>query len=239
VEQNGSLWMRPERNRRGPDPAYSREQITAAAIKIADAEGIEALSIRRVAREVGAGAMSLYRYIDSKDDLIELMVDAVEGEDPVPAKPSGDWRADLRELAEREHAMTRRHPWLTTRVTSRPSFGPNTLRTFEYGLSCIDGLGFSIDEMLAVAISVTGYVRTFVQGELAEAELRRRTKLTEEEWRLSQAPYLQKLIESGKYPLFTKVILDAELPHMNPERRFRTGLDHLLDGISAQLERKH
>lgn len=238
MERSGSIWMRPERSGRGPDPAYSREQITAAAIKIADEEGIEALSIRRVAREVGAGAMSLYRYIDSKDDLIELMSDAAEGEEPLPDKPSGDWRADLRDFAARSRTLLRRHPWLTTRVTSRPSFGPNALRCYEYGLRCIDGLGLSIDEMLAISISMTGYVRTFVQGEQAEVELRRRTKLTEEDWRLSQAPYLEQIIGSGKYPLFTKVILDAALPHMDPDRQFSTGLDHLLDGISAQLERK-
>jgi AcrR family transcriptional regulator len=237
MDEPGSVWMRPERRGRGPDPTYSRELFTAAAIKIADEEGIEALSIRRVAKAVGAGAMSLYRYIDSKDDLLELMYDAVQGEEPLPEKPSGDWRADLRAIAERERTLMRRHPWLTGHVTGRPSFGPNTLRAFEYSLGCIDGLGLSIDQMLAIVLSINGYVTTFVRAEFAETEAQRRTKLTEEQWRQRQGPYLHKIISSGEFPLFSKVIIDASLPHMEPDHQFSTGLEDLLDGIAVKLER--
>jgi AcrR family transcriptional regulator len=227
--------MRPERHTRGPDPAYSREQITAAAVKLADAEGIEAISIRRIAREVNAGTMSLYRYIGSKDDLIELMTDAVQGEDE-PPELTGSWRADLEHVAELQRAVLRRHPWLTTLAPGRPSFGPNTVRALEHGLRCVDGIGLDIDEMLVIVLSVTSFVRGFVQSELAEAEAQRRTKLTEEEWRQAQAPYVQQLIDSGEFPLVAKVILDAELPHMDLDRQFDTGLAHLLDGISARLD---
>ena len=238
MDDAGSIWMRPQRRSRGPDPTYSREQITAAAIKIADVEGIEAVSMRRIAREVSAGAMSLYRYIGSKDDLLELMVDAVQGEDPLPDTPSGDWRADLSALAHRGRALMLRHPWTTTITTSRPSFGPNSLRIFEYSLSCVDGLGLTIDEMLSIVLRLVGYVRTFVQSELAEAEAQRRTNVTEEEWRLRQGPYLQKIMASGRYPLFTKVIIEAALPHMAPDHQFRTGLEDMLDGIAAKLDRR-
>ena len=237
MEKAGSIWMRPERHSRGPDPAYSREQITGAAIRIADADGIDAVSVRRVAREVSAGAMSLYRYIGSKDDLIELMVDAVQGEQPVPGRPTGDWRADLERMAEQQRVAMHRHPWLAAVSTGRPTFGPNTLRRLEYALRCVDGLGLSIDRMLAIVLSVNSFVRGFVQGELAEEEARRRTNLTEEQWRLTQAPYIRQVLDSGEFPLVAKVIKDAELPHMELDRQFRTGLAHLLDGISAQLDR--
>jgi AcrR family transcriptional regulator len=239
MEATGSIWTRPQKQHsRGPDPTYSREQITKAAIKIADADGLEAVTMRRIAREVSAGAMSLYRYIGSKDDLMELMVDAVQAEDPLPDKPSGDWRADLTELAERGRAMMFRHPWTTVVSTTRPSFGPNSLRIFEYSLSCVDGLGLSIDEMLAIVLNLIGYVRSFVQNALAEAETLRRTKMTEDQWRTTQGPYLQQIIDSGQYPLFTKVIIEAALPHLDPDRAFRFGLDNLLDGIAAKLERQ-
>ncbi|HEV8559260.1 MAG TPA: TetR/AcrR family transcriptional regulator [Actinophytocola sp.] len=237
MEKTGSVWMRPERHSRGPDPAYSREQITVAAIRIADAEGLEAISMRRVAREVSAGAMSLYRYIGSKDELIELMVDMVQGEEPPPQAPSGDWRADLEQIAERQRDAMHRHPWLATVNVGRPTFGPNTLRGLEYALRCVDGLGLSIDRMLAIVLSVSSFARGFVQSELAEEEARRRTNLTEEQWRLTQAPYIRQILESGEFPLVAKVIRDAELPHMELDRQFRTGLAHLLDGISAQLDR--
>ncbi|MFL6142762.1 MAG: TetR/AcrR family transcriptional regulator [Labedaea sp.] len=233
-----SVWLRPERHTRGPDPAYSREQITAAAIKIADADGLDAISMRRVAREVSAGAMSLYRYIGSKDDLIELMMDAVQGEEPLPEPLTGDWRVDLTRVAEHLRASMLRHPWLATVTPSRPSFGPNTVHNFEYALRCVDGLGLSIDRMLTIVLSLSGFVRGFVQAQVAEAEAKRRTKLTESQWRQAQAPHLRQLIDSGRFPLFTKVIIDAELPHLEPEQQFRTGLNHLLDGIAAQLDRE-
>jgi AcrR family transcriptional regulator len=236
VEQPVPIWMRPARNSRGPDPGYSRERITAAAITIADAEGLDAISMRRVARELGAGAMSLYRYIGSKDELIELMIDETAGEVPVP-EPTGDWRRDLERVAEQQRASLLRHPWLATISGGRPTFGPNTLRTFEHALRCVDGLGLSIDRMLTIVLAVTGFVRGFVQGQVAETEAQRRTGMTEEQWRQLQGPYLQQIMDSGEFPLFTKVIIDAELPHLDPERQFRTGLNDLLDGISAQLDR--
>jgi AcrR family transcriptional regulator len=232
----GSIWARPVRSGRGPDPTYSREQITEAAIKIADAEGIEAVSMRRIAREVSAGAMSLYRYLGSKDDLIELMTDAVLGEDPLPDDVDG-WREGMLVAANRMRAITQRHPWLATLNPGRPTFGPNTLVTMEASLRYVDGLGLTIDEMLNILLSVTGFVRGFMQSELGEAEAVRRTKLSEQEWRLSQADYIQQILDDGRFPLVAKVIRDAALPHMDLDEQFRTGLNHLLDGIAAKLDR--
>src|SRR3954469_22260555 len=111
VDVPGSIWLRPERPTRGPSPTYSREQITTAAVKIADEGGIAAVSMRRVAQELGAGAMSLYRYIGSKDDLTALMLDHVEGEDPLPDAPAAGWRTELTGLAVRARAIMLRHPW--------------------------------------------------------------------------------------------------------------------------------
>src|SRR2546429_919999 len=93
------VWTRPVRPLRGPQPAHSRADLVAAAVRVADAEGIAAVSMRRVAAEIGAGTMSLYRYVSRKDDLLDLMVDAALGEMDLPDAPSGDWRADLRLLA--------------------------------------------------------------------------------------------------------------------------------------------
>lgn len=237
MDPPSSIWSRPERHGRGPQPAYSREQITAAAIKVADTEGLAAISMRRIAREVGAGAMSLYRYVGSKDELIELMLDAVEGEDRLPDAPTEDWRTELRRAAERIRAIMLRHPWVATLTIGRPTFGPNTLHTMEYLLSCVDGLGLDIDDMLTSVLGLFGYVRGFVQGEVAEAEASRRTGMTEDQWRMTQGPYVQQIIDSGRYPLFAKMITDAVFPHLDTERQFRSGLDHLLDGIAAKLGR--
>jgi AcrR family transcriptional regulator len=105
------IWLRPERTGRGPRPAHSRDSIAAAAIVIADAEGLDAVSMRRVAAALGAGTMSLYNYVPKKEHLLDLMLDAASGEYRLPPEPSGDVRADLARLAHEQLAIFRRHPW--------------------------------------------------------------------------------------------------------------------------------
>ena len=126
-----NIWLRPQRPARGPRPAYSRAQITELAVRVADAEGLAAASMRRIAAEIGTGAMSLYRYVPGRDDLIELMVDHVTGELDLPEVPSGNWRADLTLFAERSRAVRLRHPWVQDVRPLRYSFGPNQLRVLE------------------------------------------------------------------------------------------------------------
>src|ERR1700683_3673998 len=117
------VWMLPDRPGRGPKPTHSREQITAAAIRIADAEGLDAVTMRRVAAEVGSGTMTLYRYVPTKDHLLDLMIDATEGEVVFPDAPAGDWRAGLRAVAWMQRDRLLRHPWLASLEAGRPGFG--------------------------------------------------------------------------------------------------------------------
>lgn len=228
------IWMRPERPARGPQPSHSRAEIVAKAIEIADAEGIDAVSMRRLAAEIGAGTMSLYRYIPKKDDLFELMIDAVAGEDPPPDRPSGDWRADLRLIAHRQLTVARRHPWLIA-VSGRPVFGPNTLRLGEFAYAALDGLGLGIDEIMEVTSAVTAFVTGIAQNELGLRELRRRTGIGEDEWRRAQTPYVRQLIDSGKFPYMTRIVVEAEIPHIDPDKVFARVLDRLLDGLAAGM----
>jgi AcrR family transcriptional regulator len=227
------VWMRSERPQRGPQPAHSRTEIVAAAIRIADSEGIGAASMRRVAAEVGAGTMSLYRYVTRKDDLFDLMVDAVLGEIDPTGEGSGDWRADLRLHALRLRAVGIRHTWLAELSAGRPSLGPNSLRTLEFALGAVDGLGLGIDEMLRMVGILTAFVRGFVQAELAEQEARGRTGLDRPHWQASQAVYVRSLVASGRYPMFTRVVMDAE--HLDPDTGFRLALEQVLDGLEASL----
>jgi AcrR family transcriptional regulator len=229
------IWLRPERPARGPRPAYSRSQITAAAIKVADAEGLEAASMRRVAAEIGAGTMSLYRYVPRREDLIELMVDAVLGELDLPEKPTGDWRADLSLVAHASRGLGRRHPWLSKLPAARPLPGPNALRFTEFGVGTLDGFGLPIDEMLSLFGLVDGYVQNFMRNEIGWAEEERLTGMDTEQWMLRNAPYVQRLIETEKYPIFTRIVYDARQPHMDMDARFQYGLDRVLDSIDAVL----
>ena len=228
------IWMRPERPARGPRPAYSRAEITTAAIRIADAEGLDAASMRRVAAEIGSGTMSLYRYVPRREDLIELMVDAVLGELDLPDKPSGDWRADLTLLAHGLRRVGLRHTWLIG-IVGRPFVGPNALRLMEFGGGAIDGFGLSIDEMMSLYGLLDGYVQSSVRGQVGWAEEERRSGLTVEQWMARNAPYVQSLIDSGDFPIFTRIIVEARQPHMDMDARFQYGLDRVLDSIAAGL----
>ena len=231
------VWLRPRRAARGPRPAHSRDEIAAAAIRIADAEGIEAVSMRRVAAQLGTGTTSLYRYVARKQDLLDLMVDAVFGEAAPPDRPSGDWRAGLRESAHRGRAVILRHPWMALLTSGRATLGPNALRAAEYALGVIDGLGLDVDEMLVVLNTLEAFVRGYVVNELAEQESMRRSGLDHQSWMLAHAPYMREIMASGQYPLVSRVVIEAEAPHAadRAERGFAQGLERLLDGFAAVL----
>lgn len=235
ADEHVVIWMRPERPARGPAPSYSRAQITEVAIRIADAEGLDGLSMRKVAAELGSGTMSLYRYVPSKEDLVELMIDAVMGEmSEEDLVRTGDWRADLTRMANRMRAILRAHPWMVFASTGL-TYGPQAVRSAEAWFEAVDGLGLSIDEMMSVVGMVTSHVHGAVRYELQEAELRRRTGLTDEELMLRNGPYIRSLIETGRYPLVERVIRDAEQPHMDADRRFAYGLERILDGVGGSL----
>ncbi|HEU5159291.1 MAG TPA: TetR/AcrR family transcriptional regulator [Streptosporangiaceae bacterium] len=229
-----NIWMRPERPARGPKPAYSRAQITDAAIRIADAEGLEAATMRRIAAEIGAGAMSLYRYVPSRDDLIELMADRLQGEIDVEGMPSGDWRADLTRYADGMRAMWLRHPWIATVHRSLPSFGPNQLLLIERVMGVLDA-HVSIDENLALMAILNGYVEGAVREEVSSAEEVRRSGLSEPEWTARSLPRIQQVLASGDYPIFTKIVLEARQPRLSRDDQFRHGLGRVLDCIAAAL----
>lgn len=231
------VWTRPERAGKGPAPSHSRAEITATAIALADSEGIDAVSMRKVATKLGAGTGTLYRYLARKDDLIDLMIDAVEGEDGGPEPLSGDWREDLRAFARRARSIMHRHPWVAVLAAGRPTLGPNGLRLAEHTLDAIAQLGLSIDEMLVSVETLQAFVRGYALGELAEQEAIRRSGLERDQWMTAHAPYLQKVIDDGRHPLVARVVLEAESPHADSqdERGFERGLDRILDGLSANL----
>jgi AcrR family transcriptional regulator len=232
----GVIWDRPERAARGPAPSLSREEITAAAVTLADTQGIEAVSMRALAVELGVGAASLYRYVDRKDELIDLMVDAVMGDD-LQFELGGDWREDLRSFARGLRAMTLRHPWVAVHGAGRRTLGPNTARRYEQVLGTIDGLGLEIDEMLVMVETLDAFIRGRALDQLSEQESSRRSGLDQEEWMRLQFPYVQSLIDSGHYPILTRVVLDARSPH-DPDRldhSFDMGLERVLDGLARML----
>ena len=236
AEPTPVVWARLDRSGRRARPSLTHDQIVRAAMEIADTEGVQALSMRKVAARLGAGTMSLYRYVANKDDLLDLMVDAVIGEEQPPDEPSGDWRSDLAEQARRARRGMQRHPWAMGFILARPNLGPNALRSVEHAMAAVDGLGLDIDGMLDMVSTVTAFVTGFVQAELAEEEARRRTGLTEEQWRARMSPYIRRLIATGRYRFLERIVREAEdFPDI--DAAFERRLALVLDGLAARVGR--
>jgi AcrR family transcriptional regulator len=230
------IWARPERAAKGPAPSRSRPQIAVVGVQLADDEGLEAVSMRRVAAALGIGAASLYRYIESKDELYELMVDHVEGEDGPPPPLTGDWRADLSTFAHKTRGSIHRHPWMASLAAGRPTFGPNSLAWAEHSLAAIDRLGLSIDEMLMAGEILRAFVRGYVIGEMAEQQALQRAGLTMDQWMHALGPYMLSVVDQGKHPFLARVMMDADTPHAQDrdDLVFAAGLERILDGIAPQ-----
>ncbi|MDA3649653.1 TetR/AcrR family transcriptional regulator [Saccharopolyspora indica] len=224
------VWMRDRP--RGSRPALTEERIVRTAIDLADAEGIDALSMRRIASELGSGTTSLYRHITSKDELIELMANAAFGEMEIP-EPSGDWLAELAALARGFRAALLRHPWLAQQAMRRQALGPDVIRRTDHMLGVVSRATDDASRVAMVVDSVNTFVLGSVSAELSELEAQRRTGMTEVDWQHAVGEYVQQVIDTGQYPHFNRRILEAD--DRDYEARFEFGLGCLLGGIAAEL----
>lgn len=222
--------------RHEPPAGLSTERIVRTAVRITDAEGLDALSMRRVATELGTGAMSLYRYVPGKDALVELMVEAVFGEDPHPDSVPGGWRTGLEAAARREWRMYSKHPWvLRVIATPRPPIGPNVLADVEWAMRALDGLGLDPTTTHWVAMTVSAQVQGAALLLVNEVEAERRTGVTAGQWRVSRAPALLEILESGRFPILSR--LHAERGDViDIDEWFEFGLGRLLDGLAVLVE---
>ncbi|MFI6060129.1 TetR/AcrR family transcriptional regulator C-terminal domain-containing protein [Streptomyces sp. NPDC051286] len=223
------IWARPERAGRGPRPAFSRADIAAAAVRIADAEGLDAVSMRKVAAELGCGTMSLYNYVPRKEDLYELMFDAVSGGYDFP-EPSGDWRADLISLAHQAREMMHRHTWVPRLMSPVYGFSPNALRYLEYTLSLLDGVDARFGEKMELIAMVNGVITTYVANEIATAERSRSLPWSEEQEHAARTGYLISQIETGKYPRMAAGFAEDPGP-IDLEGVFDRALHRVLDSF--------
>lgn len=234
TEPPGDLvWDVPEPSGRGP--RLSREAITRAAIGIADAEGEQAVTMRRLATELGSSTpMSLYRYVGSKDGVRDLMLDQVFAEIELPDTPPGDWRQNLELLAHASRVALRRHAWFTVLSHHRPMFGPHALANREWSLATVDGHGLTPTQAMSVSSMVFGYAMSYAQSEAEELRMRTRIGVvTDEELRAKAGPAADRIVASPAYPRLGRWI--AEGGSIDPDEQFQLGLDCLLDGIAGRV----
>jgi AcrR family transcriptional regulator len=230
------LWRTRERPSRGGRSGLSVDRIVAAAIEVADAEGLAALSMRRVADRLSVGTMSLYTHVPGKAELLDLMLDTVFGESTPPDDVPGGWRAKLEVVARANWALYRRHPWLLQVATSRPLLGPNGIAKYDWELRAIDGIGLTDMEMDSVVTAIAGYVHGTVRGVVEAAQAEQRTGMTDEQWWLAHAPYLEKVFDASRYPTAARVGAAAGEAYgaaYAPDFSFEFGLQRLLDGIES------
>jgi AcrR family transcriptional regulator len=226
------IWMREEPCSRSP--GHSRARIAAAAIEIADTEGFEAVSMRRVAQQLGAGTMTLYHYVANKDELVTLMMDAVMGEVLVPAEglPS-EWRPAMARIAIATREALRQHRWMLD-LLDEPRPGPNKLRHLEQSLQAMAGAGVDPKARLEAIVLIDEYVFGFAIREAQEPDAQGPG------WPPGVREFFQRELDRGEFPsvrellgadLDTGVALVREV--IREEGRFERGLGRLLDGIEA------
>ncbi|MFI1164227.1 TetR/AcrR family transcriptional regulator C-terminal domain-containing protein [Streptomyces sp. NPDC020801] len=226
------IWARPGRTGRGPKPAYRRSDIAAAAVRIADAGGLDAVSMRHVAAELGCGTMSLYNYVPRKEDLYELMVDAVSGEHEL-WEPSGDWRADMLRVGHQTRALMRRHPWLPRLMSGIYGFSPNALRYLEHCLACLDPLEASYGTKMELVAMLNAVVTMYVANELATAERTRSLPWSAEQESAVRIAYLGRQVATGAYPRMAAAFVEDAGP-IDLEAVFERTLGRVLDAFAPR-----
>jgi AcrR family transcriptional regulator len=233
------VWTRFDQASR--KPRFTRDDIAAAAMRIADAEGFEAVSMRRIAAELDAGTMTLYHYVRTKNELLTLITDALMDEVALPVGtqlPAG-WRDAITLIARRSRDALRRHPWVLD-ISDDPQFGPNGVRHFDQSLQALASLDVDLQAKIDVLMAVDEYVFGFCMHERNNDAGGNDTALTP-----PMANYLGDLLATGDYPALQAMAAASSLAEvwtgiataMRDDRRFDRNLDRLLDGFDKSFGR--
>jgi AcrR family transcriptional regulator len=217
-----------------PPEDLNRRRIVRAAITLADADGVADLTMRRVAGHLGVATMSLYRHVDSKEALINLMIDEVLGEEPLPDPPPPGWRPRLEAMAHAQWTLFRRHTWLApTMALLRPDIVPRAMAHSEWTIAAFEGTRVPMEQRMYVSILLFAYVRGLAQDLAAEVDARRDTGLTAEQWMEGNEEMLTAIMHSHALPMLRR--LSAEGFDFDLDRMFALGLDLFLDGIATRV----
>ena len=217
--------------RRGRRPRHVLADVVAAAVALADADGLDAVSMRTVAARLGTGAMSLYSYVPDKEALVAAMVEHVSAEQRLPDAASGDWRADLTVLAREQRALLHRHPWVIEALTHRQPLGPNALAALEFAAAALAPTGQSPATRLETFALLTGFVVNVVRGELADTAA---APVPPEDAARHRAELLG-LLATGRYPNVAAALAQAGAGAAGRDlgERFERLLARMLDGLGG------
>jgi AcrR family transcriptional regulator len=236
------LWGRRGRGQRGPKPGLSIEAIVAAAIRLADAEGLEAVSMARVAEQLGFTTMSLYRHVASKDELLQLMWNAsAQGAESIVLEGDG-WRERLRMWATIQREAIDRHPWITQMPMAAPPMAPSSLTFVERGLEAMDGSGLADADKLRIIGLISSYT-------LSEARMAHDAARAARAAAAAGAPQpawtweglVREVADEQTYPRLHRLAWAGDVGDdpsgWDEQEEFRFGLDRILDGVEALIRR--
>jgi len=233
------LWRDPAASpRRGPRQGLTIDEVVAAATALADAEGLDAVTMRRVASQLGVVPMTLYTYVPGKAELLDLMLDAAYQAMPRTATAGQPWRQRVTEVASENRALFGSHPWAAAVTTSRPPLGPGLIAKYDHELHAFDGLGLDDIQMDAALTHLLGFVQAWASTAADARATRLGTGLDEEQWWAVSGPVLRTVLDPGAYPLAARVGTaagTAQRGAYDPEHAYRFGLQMILDGLAALI----
>jgi AcrR family transcriptional regulator len=227
--------------RRRAQQALSLEGIVAAAIEIADAEGLPALSMARLAERLGCATMSLYRHVSNKDELQVFMMDTAPGSPPALAA-GAPWRSGLESWARALQAVYYRHPWILQIIAGRPPLEPGQLAWLESGLRALEATRLAPTDKLSVILLVLNYVRGEAQIRTGLLQAHRRTPRQEREAQAWYARTLTLLVDAERFPALAELIAAGVFGgdgggEAGSDPSFEFGLARLLDGVAVRASK--
>jgi AcrR family transcriptional regulator len=233
-----AAWGVRERPHKGPKPALSLSRIVAAAVRVADTEGLDAVSMGRVAAELGTAPMSLYRHVSSKEELLTLMVDAAWDEAPGTPVAGEGWRAGLSRWAWALRAGARRHPWVVRIPLNSLPIMPNEVAWFENALACLADTELTEARKASVIMLLAGYVRNLATTEADIAAAIKASGLAPMEWMAAYPRMLAELTDPHRFPALAKFLAAGVFEiEDGPDDEFIFGLDRILDGVEVLIQR--
>ncbi len=236
------LWREPEGSpRHGPRQGLSIDAVVSSATGIADASGLEAVTMRRVARVLAVAPMTLYTYVPGKAELLDLMLDAAYAEMPRSDTSGQPWRQRLTAVAEENRALFRAHPWAAQVSTARPPLGPGAMAKYEHELAAWDGLGLDDVDVDASLAHLLAFVQASARAAADARAAREGSGVDDEQWWAANAPLLARVFDADRFPRAARIGSAAGEAHgsaHDPEHAYEFGLRRLLDGLAHLVERE-
>lgn len=220
-----SVWDLPERGARGPRARHDRPAIASAAVRTADAQGLDGLTMRQVASELGIATMSLYNYVAAKDHLVQLIIDTIASEYAYPPQPAADRRTAIAELAQQARAIAQRHPWLASLIQRPSPPGPNGLRYLDYFLGLLDDSQLDTRAKLEIIALISGFATMY--GAMQATLVRQHTSADQEAEMRVQA--FIRAASTGRYPNLANALASAEPPPRGEHGVFESCIQRLID----------